>query len=219
MISHCMVCAWGKGPGKCRVWGESRTKEMDMSALRITLACFAAMCAYSVLLDMVSVRLSQEYFTSGQVSPVPTDSPTLMAVGWGLHGGASGGVFLGIALALVSTLGQKPPLTMRELWPGLLCYFAVMAYVALAAGLGGWCGGRARVGGVRLGGGWGGVVAAGPQARFVAVWCAHVGASVTGMVGAVVVCVWAAQLRAGRSGSVDRWLAGHWMRQQFGGVR
>src|SRR5262245_47345920 len=200
MISHCMVCAWGKGPGKCRVWGESRTKEMDMSALRITLACFAAMCAYSVLLDMVSVRLSKEYFTCGQVPPVPTDDPTLMAVGWGLHGGASGGVFLGIALALVSTLGKKPPLTMRELWPGLLSYFAVMASVGLEAGLGGWYG--ATAGELGLGGVWGTVIAAEQQARFVAVWCAHVGASVTGMVGAVVVCVWAAQLRAGRSGSV-----------------
>ncbi|MGL4555122.1 MAG: hypothetical protein ACRC33_28485 [Gemmataceae bacterium] len=164
---------------------------------RIVATCLLGMVAYGVCQDQVSVRLSPEYFTvAHDPREVPFDDPTLMALGWGTRACAGPGAILGVVLALVSTAGRARPLTLRDLWPGLAAFFAVMAWTTLVCGVaGGWV---AHTGGVRLGGYWGEAIAAERHTPFVAVACAHLGAYASGVAGGVALGVWAGLLRGAR---------------------
>ncbi|MFO0878091.1 MAG: hypothetical protein U0840_12135 [Gemmataceae bacterium] len=165
---------------------------------RIILGCLLMQLAFAVSLDMVSVRLSREYFTvAHDPAQVPFDNPTWMALGWGLRAGAGPGAILGVVLALVSTVGSKPPLTWSDLRPGLLVLVGFMGWTTLACGLaGGWV---AHVGAIRLGGHWGEVIPAERHGAFQAVACAHLGAYLSGIGGGITFGVWAGQLRAGKA--------------------
>ena len=49
----------------------------------VALALFAGI-AYSILHDQVTARVCVEYFTVGHPRIFPTESPTLLAIGWGI---------------------------------------------------------------------------------------------------------------------------------------
>lgn len=166
----------------------------------ILFGCMGVMVLYCVAQDLITVRLSREYFTvAHDPRDVPFDDPTLMALGWGFRAGVGPGAILGVVLALVSTVGPKPPLRLRDLLPGLGVTFALMAWTTSIAGLAGWW--VADVGDVRLGGSWGVAIPATNQARFVAVACAHLAAYASGIVGSVGLSVWAGRLRSLRASS------------------
>lgn len=55
-----------------------------MEALRIVALAVAAAVAYGVLHDQVTARICVEYFTIGHPLLVPSYSPTLLALAWGV---------------------------------------------------------------------------------------------------------------------------------------
>jgi hypothetical protein len=165
---------------------------------RIILGCLLAQLAFAVSLDMVSVRVSRAYFTvAHDPAQVPFDDPTWMALGWGMRAGAGPGVILGVVLALISTVGSKPPLFWSDLRPGIIALVGFMAWTTLACGFAGaWV---AHVGAIRLGGHWGEVIPPEQQAAFQAVACAHLGVYLSGLGGGIALGVWAGRLRAGKA--------------------
>lgn len=65
--------------------------------------------AYGVLHDLVTAHVCVEYFTVGhpQLFEFETDSPTLLALGWGVVATWWVGAGLGVPLALVARVGSR----------------------------------------------------------------------------------------------------------------
>src|SRR5439155_1067124 len=82
-----------------------------MQAIRIILLATLAAIAYGVVHDQVTARVCVEYFTIGHPPVFNTDSPTLLALGWGVIATWSVGLLLGVSAALVSRLGHRPKYT------------------------------------------------------------------------------------------------------------
>lgn len=102
--------------------------------LRMTALGMIAAVSYGALQDQVSARLCPEYFTVLH-PPIPglTD-PTLLGVAWGFLGAWWCGAGLGYGVGLATTLGHRPPLSIRDLIrPVVLLLAAVGATTALTA--------------------------------------------------------------------------------------
>lgn len=103
-------------------------------ALRIVALVVAGAVLYGVLHDQVTTRIAIEYFTIGHPPLVSSDSPTVLALAWGVVATWWLGLALGLCLAGTARLGRRPPLTWRALVKPLAITFAVMAATALLAG-------------------------------------------------------------------------------------
>ncbi|HEU4754510.1 MAG TPA: hypothetical protein VFU47_15485, partial [Armatimonadota bacterium] len=65
--------------------------------------------------DQVTVRVCVEYFTVAHPPLITTDSPTLLALAWGVVATWWVGLALGVMLGLAARLGGWPRLVAREL--------------------------------------------------------------------------------------------------------
>src|SRR5436853_1440044 len=81
-----------------------------MESLKILLLCILAAITYGILHDQVTARVCVEYFTIGHPPIFHTDSPTLLAIGWGIIATWWVGLMLGIAAALAARTGSWPKL-------------------------------------------------------------------------------------------------------------
>jgi hypothetical protein len=161
--------------------------------LRIIALCIVAMAGYGMVQDQVSVRMSREYFTVGHPPIEGLHDPTLLGIAWGFMGGWWGGMLMGMAVGLVATLGKAPPLTVREVLPGVGWLVLAVASGTLLAGFSAWY--NAGLTEVRLGGGWASSVPEGGHRAFLTVACAHLATYISAVGGAVVLCLYAARLR------------------------
>ena len=111
-------------------------------------------------------------------------------------------MLMGMSLGLTATLGKAPPLAVRDVLPGVGWLMLAVAAGTLLAGCSAWYNGS--VAGVRLGGGWATAIPEERHLPFLAVACAHFGTYVTAIVGTVVLCLWAAQLRRRKASARGR---------------
>jgi hypothetical protein len=91
--------------------------------------------AYGIVHDQVTARVCVEYFTIGHPPLIPSDSPTLLAVAWGIAATWWFALPLGIALASSARLGERPKRTASQLVRPLLALLAAMGSIALASGV------------------------------------------------------------------------------------
>src|SRR5438552_16041804 len=101
-----------------------------MESLKIILLCILAAVVFGILHDLVTAHVCVEYFTIGHPPVFDTDSPTLLAFGWGVIATWWVGVLLGIPLALAARAGSRPPRSVRSLARPVLILLAVMAAAA-----------------------------------------------------------------------------------------
>ena len=104
---------------------------------KIVLLFTLAACVYGVLHDQVTARVCLEYFTVGHPRLIDSESPTVLALFWGVVASWWGGLLVGIGAACAARLGTRPALSVRELFPSVRVLLAVMAITSLAAGLAG----------------------------------------------------------------------------------
>ena len=104
-------------------------------ALKIVLFSMAAAIVYGILHDMVTAHLCVEYFTIFHPRLIPTESPVLLALFWGVFATWWVGLFLGAALALAARAGPAPKLCLRDLWRQIVLLMVVSALCALLAGV------------------------------------------------------------------------------------
>jgi hypothetical protein len=158
-----------------------------MQSLRIVLTCVVAAISYGILHDQVTAHLCVEYFSIFHPPVFPTQSPALLALGWGVLATWWIGASLGIFLALAARAGSRKKIDAVELVPSILKLLAVMGGLAAVAGLTGYV--LATRG-----------MAAPPEwiavelppvkhARFVADSWAHQASYATGFVGGIVLSV------------------------------
>lgn len=109
-----------------------------LPALRIIGLCMLAAIAYGVIHDQITVRVCVEYFSITHPHLINTNSPTVLALAWGVVATWWVGLALGIILALASRVGRWPTLDARDLLPSILILLGVMAAFAAVAGIAGY---------------------------------------------------------------------------------
>src|SRR5690349_18959242 len=108
-----------------------------METIKIVLLCILSAVVYGILHDQVTARVCVEYFTIGHPPMFDTDSPTLLALGWGIIATWWVGLLLGIPAALVSRLGSWPKYDAAHLIRPVCGLMVVMGCASLLAGLAG----------------------------------------------------------------------------------
>ncbi len=156
--------------------------------LKIIVLAVLAAVVYGILHDQVTARVCVAYFTIAHPPVFATDSPTLLALGWGILGTWWVGFVLGIPAAALAQFGRAPKLRAGQLIRPLGLLFAAMACTALLAGVAGY-----------LLAGSGCIVPFEPMASrippakhgaFVAVAAAHLTSYGTGILGGLILCIW-----------------------------
>lgn len=104
------------------------------AAVRIVLLGVVAAIAYGVVHDNITARICVEYFTIGHAPIFHTDSPTRLALGWGVIATWWVGAILGVILAFACRAGTWPKLGAADLLRPLGVLLASMAACATLAG-------------------------------------------------------------------------------------
>src|SRR5215831_17293133 len=86
-----------------------------MQAIGIVIISIVAAVVYGIVHDQVTARVCIEYFTIGHPPVFRTESPTLLAIGWGIFATWWVGLILGVAAALVCRVGSRPKFDAAEL--------------------------------------------------------------------------------------------------------
>jgi len=105
-----------------------------MEVLKIVALSVFAAVLYGIAHDQITARVCVEYFTIGHPPIFATDSPTLLALGWGVVATWWVGVLLGLLLAFASLRGPRPRKTARELVAPIGKLLACMGAAAFVAG-------------------------------------------------------------------------------------
>jgi hypothetical protein len=156
--------------------------------LRIVALSIVSACVYGIAHDLVTAHVCVEYFTIGHEPVFGTQSPVLLALGWGVLATWWMGLLLGLPLAMSARLGGWPKIGARDLVRPIAVLLLVMGGLALAAGVIGWQ--VASAGGVRLLEPFASRVPADRHVAFLADLWAHSASYAAGALGGVVLCVW-----------------------------
>lgn len=154
----------------------------------IVALCVIAAVIYGVVHDQITARICVEYFTIGHPPVFGTDDPTLLGLGWGVIATWWVGLILGVPLALCCRVGSSPKLTAAMLVRPLAALLAVMAIVALAAGVVGHT--LATRGSVWLLEPLASSVPGDRQVAFLTDLWAHSASYLAGLLGGIVLCVY-----------------------------
>jgi membrane associated rhomboid family serine protease len=156
------------------------------TVLIILLGIFSAV-TYGIVHDQVTVRICIEYFTIGHPPVFSTESPTLLALGWGVIATWWVGLLLGVPLAMAAQVGRRPRRTATSLVRPILVLLTIMACCALIAGVVGLV--LAKIELLRLPEPLASMVPRDKHVRFIIDWCAHLGSYISGFAGGVVLIV------------------------------
>ncbi len=173
-----------------------------MPALKIVLLCMASAIVYGICHDQVTARVCVEYFTVGHAPIFPTESPTLLAFGWGTLATWWVGLILGVLVALAARAGSWPKLDAAHLIRPIACLLIVVAVASVLAGITGYE--LAEGSGLVLPEPLGTRVPKGHHHGFFADTLAHLAAYVVGILGGAIVCV-QALVRRRRVARTARW--------------
>jgi hypothetical protein len=172
-----------------------------MQTVGIIALCIAAAVTYGVVHDQVTVRVCVEYFTVGHPPIFPTESPTLLGIGWGIVATWWVGLLLGVPLALIARAGPGPKRDVQSLVGPVTTLLGAMGTCALLAGLAGLVLGQS--GAVHLVEPLASRIPRDRHARFLADLWAHAASYLVGFVGGIVVMARVWRWR-GRAAAADR---------------
>lgn len=159
-----------------------------MESVKIVLLCILSAVVFGILHDQVTARVCADYFTIGHPTIFRTDSPTILAIGWGIIATWWVGLILGILAAPVSRLGSWPKFTAGQLVRPILLLLTIMACVSFLTGLIGFF--VAGAGGVWLIEPLASRVPTSKHQAFLADLWAHLASYAAGFLGGIAVCSW-----------------------------
>lgn len=165
-----------------------------MEIIRIVLLAIGAAIAYGIAHDQITARICVEYFTIGHPPVIPSASPTILALGWGIIATWWVGLPLGCALAIAARGGDRPKLTAAALRRPVVVLLIVMAVSATLSGIVG--GVLASRGLVWLNPPMSALVPQSRQVPFLIDLWAHSASYVSGIVGGIALSVWTWRARA-----------------------
>jgi len=167
-----------------------------LPSLRIIGLCMLAAIAYGLVHDQITVRVCVEYFSVTHPHLISTNSPTVLALAWGVVATWWVGLGLGIILSLASRVGRWPTLDARDLLPSVLILLGVMAVFATLAGIAGFQ--LSSQGKVAIPMEVADAVPRAMHHRWMAAWFAHNASYDVGFVGGIVLSVLAILTRRRR---------------------
>jgi hypothetical protein len=185
--------------GLCAIWLVGFLLFRGPEGLRIVALCILSAVAYGILHDLVTARISIEYFTIGHPRLFASDDPTPRALAWGVLATWWVGLLLGIPLALAARRGERPKVAARELVRPIGVLLCAMALCALAGAAIGHLG--AQRGWFVLFGDLRERVPAEKQVAFMTAGGAHSASYLVGFAGGVVLIVRTWRARACRASS------------------
>lgn len=159
-----------------------------MESLKIALLCVVAAVFYGILHDQVTARVCVEYFTIGHPRIFATESPTLLAFGWGVVATWWAGLIISLPAILAARAGSWPKWNARQLLRPVALLLVVMACVSLLAGIAGYF--AAKGGTVWLIGPLAQRVPPDRHVPFLADLWAHQAAYAAGFIGGLVIANW-----------------------------
>jgi hypothetical protein len=112
--------------------------EHFMQWLGIVILSIVCCVIYGILHDQVTARICVEYFTIGHPPVFDTEDPTLLGIGWGVIATWWVGAILGVPLATVSRIGNKPKKSVRQLIKPMAVLMSICAGIALVMGIVGY---------------------------------------------------------------------------------
>jgi len=161
--------------------------------LKIVVLGLVVAMGYGIVHDQVTTRVSIEYFTIGHPPIFNTDSPTLLAFGWGVVATWRLGAVLGLVTAAFARFGSRPKLSASQLLRPVAGLVLLMAIMSLVFGILGYL--SAAHGAARLDGSLAVRVPQASHNRFVADLWAHRAAYLTSYFGSVPVWAWITRRR------------------------
>jgi hypothetical protein len=157
-----------------------------MNKAEVVIITAVAACIYGIAHDQVTVRLCIEYFSVAHPPLFRTNSPTLLAICWGIAATLPIGTAMGVVLALVSKSGDAPPYPTSRAARGVGVLFCAMAVCAFLLG---WLGYElAQRSVVVIPAAWADQIPLEKHHRFMAAWFAHGGSYLMGSVGGAFLC-------------------------------
>src|SRR5262249_10837625 len=151
------------------------------------LMCILASIAYGIAHDSVTARVCVEYFTVFHPDLFGTQSPTLLALGWGIVATWWMGLLLGIPLAVVARVGSGLKLGARDFLRPIGILLVIMGAASLAAGLIGYELATRDPRTFHPPEPWDQLIPVESHARFLADLCSHQAAYATGFLGGVFI--------------------------------
>jgi hypothetical protein len=168
-----------------------------MESVKIVLVCISASLLYGMAHDQITARICIEYFSVFHPPVFPTQSPTLLGIGWGIIATWWVGASLGVLLVLAARAGSRRKLTASALIRPIGKLLLIMAACALFSGVIGFMLARAHVIGPPP---WvASVLTPSAQSRFMADWWAHSASYLVGFAGGIALCVAQYRRRANQS--------------------
>ena len=165
-----------------------------MKAIAIVALCTLGAIVYGIVHDSVTARICIEYFTIGHPHIIEGESPTRLALVWGVIATWWVGLILGLLLALCARVGSWPKLSASDLLRPLVVMLVIVGALAIVAGLVGHT--QAVHGRVWLTEPLASAVPADRHAAFLTDLWAHLASYLGGVLGGLVLCVYALVRRA-----------------------
>jgi hypothetical protein len=159
----------------------------NMQFIKIVFTCTLSAVSYGIIHDQVTAHICVEYFSVFHPPVFPTESPTLLAFGWGVIATWWMGAFLGVLLAVAARAGSRPKVAPSELVRPIAILLVTMAVLAAVAGIVGYI---LSSRGIISPPEW--IVSVLPQtshARFMADWWAHNTSYFVGFLGGIALCM------------------------------
>jgi hypothetical protein len=158
-----------------------------MQSLKIILTCIVAAVLYGVVHDQFTAHICVEYLSVFHPPVFPTESPTLLALGWGIIATWWMGAFLGVLLAFAARAGSRNKIDARELVRPISKLLLAMGFLAAVAGLTGYV--LASRGAIAPPDFIGSMIPPARHARFMADWWAHNASYFFGFFGGILLCI------------------------------
>ena len=158
-----------------------------MQSLRIILTCILAAVLYGIVHDQVTAHICVEYFSVFHPPVFSTESPTLLALGWGIIATWWMGAFLGVLLAFAARAGSRNKIDARDLVRPISKLLLATGFLAAVAGLTGYV--LASMGAIAPPDFIGSIIPPARHARFMADWWAHNASYFVGFFGGILLCI------------------------------
>lgn len=157
-----------------------------MESLKIVIGCIVAAVLYGIIHDQFTARICIEYFTVFHPPVFPTQSPTLLGIGWGIIATWWVGAFLGVLLAFAARAGSRPKLSAVVLIKPIGKLLVAMAVCAAISGLIGFLLARSDL--ISPPSWVTSVLTPSAYPRFMADWWAHGASYAVGFFGGIGLC-------------------------------
>ena len=171
-----------------------------MEVLKIILLSIGSAIFFGIIHDQMTARVCVEYFTIGHPPVFNTDSPTLLAFGWGIIATWWVGLILGVPMASAARLGAYPKMKARALIRPIAILLCCMGCICLVAGISGYLAASAGV--VWLLEPMNSLISPERHVVFIADLWSHLAAYGSGFVGGLILCrrIWKCRVRQASAG-------------------